>query len=68
MAMKVKIFSSKNMDDLETIIDQFCENHEVLDIKFNTISFPEQLNNRNYMPVKYVVFSRVMIIYQDCKN
>lgn len=37
MSMKIKIFGSKNVNDLEQMVNAFCEEHTVIDMQHTAL-------------------------------
>lgn len=53
MSMKIKIFGSKNVNDLEQMVNDFCKEHEVIDMRHTAL-----LANS-------LVIDRVLVMYDD---
>lgn len=51
--MKIKIFGSKNVKELERMVNDFCEEHDVVDMQHTTLV------------VNSCVTDRVLVIYND---
>lgn len=54
--MKIKIFGSKNLNELERMVNDFCEEHDVIDVR-HTALFANSF-----------VIDRVFVIYNDHKK
>lgn len=53
MSMKIKIFGSKNVNDLEQMVNAFCEEHDVIDMQHTAL-----------IANGYVV-DRIFVMYND---
>lgn len=53
MLMKIKIFGSKNINELERMVNEFCEKHTVVDMQHTTLV------------VNSCVTDRVFVMYND---
>ena len=51
--MKIKIFGIKNLNELERMVNDFCEKHDVIDVR-HTALFANSF-----------VIDRVLVIYND---
>ena len=64
--MKIKIFSSNNMNDLERTVNDFLKDKIVYNIKFSSIAVPKQY--KNGIPINFDVIDRVMIQYEEWED
>ncbi len=51
--MKIKIFGSKNINELERMVNEFCEKHDIINIQHTTLA------------VNSFVTDRVFVMYED---
>lgn len=51
--MKIKIFGSKNLNELERMVNEFCEEHDVVDMQHTAL-----------IANGYVI-DRVFVMYED---
>ena len=54
MLMKIKIFGSKNVNELERMVNEFCEEHDVVDMRHTAL-----VVNNGY------AIDRVFVMYND---
>ena len=53
MSMKIKIFGSKNVNDLEQMVNAFCEEHTVIDMQHTALA------------VNGYVVDRIFVMYDE---
>ena len=51
--MKIKIFGSKNLNELERMVNDFCEEHDVIDVRHTALI------------ANSFVIDRVLVMYND---
>ena len=59
--MKIKIFSSNNINNLEKIVNDFIKDKIIHDIKFFSITVPKRYTN--CVPTTFDIIDLVMIQY-----
>lgn len=62
--MKVKIFRSDRLDDLEITINAFIQDKEVCDIRHNTILVHPMYNERG-IPMETTSYETVIVLYKE---
>lgn len=53
MSMKIKIFGSKNLNELERMVNDFCEEHDIIDVRHTALI------------ANSLVIDRVLVMYND---
>lgn len=66
--MKVKVFDSRNTEDLESRVNEFIKDKEVFDIKQSTFVLPRSFNNKTGAPTIIDIFTRAIVMYEDLKK
>ena len=64
--MRIKIFSSNNINDLERTVNNFLKDKIIHDIKFFSVSVPKQY--KNGVPIQFDIIDRVMIRYDESQG
>ena len=62
--MKVKIFCSSDTLNLEKDINAFIADKVIHDIKYQSMSIPQQYNGAG-IPINIGIFDRALIMYDD---
>jgi hypothetical protein len=61
---KIKIVRSGNAEEFTKVVNDFCCNHNVTDIKLQTFEMVTEYN-KNGVPTKSTVLDTAMIIYEE---
>ena len=60
--MKIKIFSGKDIKDMESAVNEFIADKVIHDIKYSSVFVAEQYNG-NGIPIRASFYDRVMVMY-----
>lgn len=63
--MKIKIFGSTNSEDLERMVNEFCMDKAVQDIKYQSMYIGTKYNQYSGAILEGIIVDRVMIMYVD---
>lgn len=63
--MKIKIFGSTNSEDLERMVNEFCMDKAVQDIKYQSMYIGTKYNQYSGAILEGIIVDRAMIIYVD---
>lgn len=65
--MKIKLFSRTSKEELEQAVNQFIQDKNVVDIKYQSYSIVRKYNG-NGVPIESACVDRVLIVYEEGKN
>lgn len=63
--MKIKIFGSTNSEDLERMVNEFCMDKAVQDIKYQSMYIGTKYNQYSGAILEGMIVDRAMIMYVD---
>lgn len=63
--MKIKIFGSTNSEDLERMVNEFCMDKAVQDIKHQSMYIGTKYNQYSGAILEGIIVDRAMIMYVD---
>ena len=63
--MKIKIFGSTNSEDLERMVNEFCMDKAVQDIKYQSMYIGTKYNQYSGAILEGIIVDRAMIMYVD---
>lgn len=63
--MKIKIFGATNSEDLERMVNDFCVDKAVQDIKYQSMYIGTKFNQYTGAALEGVIVDRAMIMYVD---
>lgn len=63
--MKIKIFGSTNSEDLERMVNEFCVDKAVQDIKYQSMYIGTKYNQYSGAILEGIIVDRAMIMYVD---
>lgn len=63
--MKIKIFGSTNSEDLERMVNEFCLDKAVQDIKYQSMYIGTKYNQYSGAILEGIIVDRAMIMYVD---
>lgn len=64
--MKIKLFSRTSKEELEQAVNQFIQDKNVVDIKYQSYSIVRKYNG-NGVPIEYACVDSVLVIYKEDK-
>lgn len=64
--MKIKLFSRTSKEELEQAVNQFIQDKNVVDIKYQSYSIVRKYNG-NGVPIEYAFVDHVLVIYKEDK-
>lgn len=64
--MKIKLFSRKSKEELEQAVNQFIQDKNVVDIKYQSYSIVRKYNG-NGVPIEFACVDHVLVIYKEDK-
>lgn len=62
--MKIKLFSRKSKEELEQAVNQFIQDKNVVDIKYQSYSIVRKYNG-NGVPIEFACVDRVLVVYEE---
>lgn len=62
--MKIKLFSRTSIEELEQAVNQFIQDKNVVDIKYQSYSIARKCNG-NGVPIESACVDRVLVIYKE---
>ena len=63
--MKIKIFGSTNSEDLERMVNEFCMDKAVQDIKYQSMYIGTKYNQYSGAILEGIIVDRAKIMYVD---
>lgn len=63
--MKIKIFGSTNSEDLERMVNEFCMDKAVQDIKYQSMYIGTKYNQYSGAILEGIIVDKAMIMYVD---
>lgn len=63
--MKIKIFGSTNSENLERMVNEFCMDKAVQDIKYQSMYIGTKYNQYSGAILEGIIVDRAMIMYVD---
>lgn len=63
--MKIKVFGATNSEDLERMVNDFCVDKAVQDIKYQSMYVGTKFNQYTGVTLEGVIVDRAMIMYVD---
>ena len=64
--MKIKLLSRTSIEELEQAVNQFIQDKNVVDIKYQSYSIVRKCNG-NGVPIEIACVDRVLVIYKEDK-
>ena len=64
--MKIKLFSRKSKEELEQAVNQFIQDKNVVNIKYQSYSIVRKYNG-NGVPIEFACVDHVLVIYKEDK-
>lgn len=63
--MRIKVFGATNSEDLERMVNDFCVDKAVQDIKYQSMYVGTKFNQYTGATLEGVIIDRAMIMYVD---
>ena len=63
--MKIKIFCSSSLKELEEQINDFIKDKHVCDIKMNTEVRPLAFDRHDKLPTKFGCYKTILVLYEE---
>ena len=63
--MKIKIFCSSSLKELEEQVNDFIKDKHVCDIKMNTEVRPLDVDRHDKLPTKFGCYKTILVLYEE---
>lgn len=63
--MKIKVFGATNSEDLERMVNEFCIDKAVQDIKYQSMYVGTKFNQYSGAILEGIIVDRAMVMYVD---